>query len=328
MPRLRPIAEKPVPALTPEKMLFEQPDPEAPKTPVEAKEPEVEVKTKEQAQPEQQTEPERPDNDALLKEVEAYRRSEKLNQTRIERMARERDEAVNQARARDEEVAKFRKESAQSQLDMVATALGAATAEAESAERELRSAMESSDYERAAKAQRQIAKAEANIARLEDGKTQLEAQIKAVPERPATQQQQTPQGVQLPPSAMEFLRKHGVERNERVLRKLGVLHEDLLDEGFTAFTPEYFEEIESRANLRPKTEDADDETPPPPPRKAAQVSAPVTRTVPGTPRRGDTKLTPEEREIAKSAGITETEYARQKQKLAQMRANGQYGDQQ
>jgi hypothetical protein len=65
------------------------------------------------------------------------------------------------------------------------------------------------------------------------------------------------------------------------------------------------------------------------PDPASYVSAPVSRGVPS----GETgyrparqiKLTPQEQEYARVAGVSDVEYARQKQRLAQLRASGQYG---
>ena len=64
--------------------------------------------------------------------------------------------------------------------------------------------------------------------------------------------------------------------------------------------------------------------------RASIVSAPVSR---GTPS-GETglrptrqvRLTAEEQEYARVAGVSDVEYARQKQKLAQAKANGDYGE--
>jgi hypothetical protein len=64
-------------------------------------------------------------------------------------------------------------------------------------------------------------------------------------------------------------------------------------------------------------------------RSAAIVSAPVSReTQTSTGQRASSKvrLSPEEQEFAKIAGITDVEYAKQKQKLAQHKMNGDYGE--
>jgi hypothetical protein len=81
-------------------------------------------------------------------------------------------------------------------------------------------------------------------------------------------------------------------------------------------TPEYFRPSPQPAPSRPDP--------------SAYVSAPVSRGVPS----GETgyrparqiKLTPQEQEYARVAGISDVEYARQKQKLAQAKLAGDYGE--
>jgi hypothetical protein len=65
------------------------------------------------------------------------------------------------------------------------------------------------------------------------------------------------------------------------------------------------------------------------PDRAAMYSAPVSRREAGSPREqspSSMKLSPAEVEIAKASGISDVEYARQKQKLAQAKASGEYGE--
>ena len=60
------------------------------------------------------------------------------------------------------------------------------------------------------------------------------------------------------------------------------------------------------------------------------MSAPVTRQAPGSSgnsNSGRITLTLAQKEAAKTAGITEVEYAKGVQRLAQEKANGNYGGQ-
>ena len=74
-------------------------------------------------------------------------------------------------------------------------------------------------------------------------------------------------------------------------------------------------------------------TPEPPPRPSSgPYPAPVSRDRPDAHRRlprakRSVKLTPQEVEMARVAGISVEEYARQKQKLQAMRATGEYSEQ-
>jgi len=70
--------------------------------------------------------------------------------------------------------------------------------------------------------------------------------------------------------------------------------------------------------------------PPAPPDQSSFYSAPVSREVPsGSGQRQSTTrftLTREEREYARIAGINDVEYFKQKQRLAEMKANGDYSE--
>jgi len=111
-----------------------------------------------------------------------------------------------------------------------------------------------------------------------------------------------------------------------------------LDAGFTDTSPDYFRHMDTMlealqaqhpthviehmhaltAQHRPPE--------PPEPKPARYVSAPVSRdpSYGGSPNR--IRLTGEQRELAKLAGISETEYANQLMKLNEMKANGDYSE--
>jgi hypothetical protein len=78
------------------------------------------------------------------------------------------------------------------------------------------------------------------------------------------------------------------------------------------------------SRFRPLPESTDED------RRSAFVSAPVSREVPsasGSRGSRQIRLSAEEREAAKMAGISEVEYAKQKQRFAEARENeGRYGD--
>jgi hypothetical protein len=130
---------------------------------------------------------------------------------------------------------------------------------------------------------------------------------------------------------------------------LGPIHYEALDSGLIDTSPEYFAYLEQRLADLPKpaaaaatrvTDDmqrlaAQDRATQPPPRQrsyASIVSAPVSREVPstGSGRRQNSSrvvLTPQEQEMARISGVSLETYAREKLRLAQMRADGTYGDQ-
>jgi len=132
----------------------------------------------------------------------------------------------------------------------------------------------------------------------------------------------------------------GAKKNRAAL---GAFHHAALDAGLVDCSPSYFEFLESQlaalhtqpaaALAQELQERAAQPAPEPTPTKTRPmggiVSAPVSRDVPNAMgRRTPAKitLTPAEVDHAKVSGITPEEYARQKLRLAQMRASGEYGE--
>jgi hypothetical protein len=126
---------------------------------------------------------------------------------------------------------------------------------------------------------------------------------------------------------------------------LGVLHHAAINSGLVDCSPGYFDFLEQglatldaqepaknlASEMHQRLQDeARKQPPPPPPRTDASfVSAPVSRNVPsGSGQRFPMKVTlsPEEKDAARMSGISEADYAKQKIKLMQMKANGAYGD--
>jgi phage I-like protein len=123
---------------------------------------------------------------------------------------------------------------------------------------------------------------------------------------------------------------------------LGRFHHEALQAGLVDTSPEYFRFMEDQlAALQaphPATHIADEmqqarqdaSEPPPTPPRPPMVSAPVSRSIPnGSGRRhtpGKITLTAAEVDAARTAGVSVEEYAKQKIRLAEMRASGQYGE--
>lgn len=261
--------------------------------------------------------------DALQKQIEDLKKSEQIQRDRAEQMAREREEARREAERRATELDKFQKEASQSKLDAIGNAIAAAQAEADAAQRDITAAAEIGDFKAQSEAYRKLAKAEANLARLEDGKVALEEAAKAEPvkEKPAVSEDPI-ERTNLPDTAKTWLRAHpDYLTDPRKNAKIQSLHWDIVDEGHAPFSDAYFESMEQHLGLRAKP-DVEVE----PQERKPVVSAPVSRQVPnsqGQRRTGEIRLTPAQREIAKMAGITEAEYAKQLQRLDEAKANGQ-----
>jgi len=262
---------------------------------------------------------------AFQKQIEALKRSEQAAKDRADQAIRDREEALTRAKTREAEVAQLRKTTVESQTEAISSALAAAMADAESAQRDLAAAGEAGDFAAQGVAYRRLAKAEANIARLEDGKAELEERAKA---QPVEQRQQDPiEAMDIPAEAKALLReKPQYLTNPRLNAKMNAIHWDLLDEGYESFSSEYIEEIRTRMESKKasKVEEQEEEVQP---QRRATVSAPVSREAPsssGTDRPGRITLTVQQKEAAKIAGITEVEYAKNLQRLKAEKANGNY----
>lgn len=322
MPRLRPAPKK--------EEEIEEIVPQEPQL-FGAKEPEPEEKT----EPEVKPEPEKQEEDptlALKKQVEELTKSEELQRTRAEQAVRERQEALKWAQEREVEVVKFQKEATQSQYDSIASALAGAQAEAERATQEVEIAGTNQDWKALSEAQRRLARAEARIDKLEDGKFELESRIKVERAKPEPKIEQRPRPQDpldldksnLPDSAKTYLRAHpDLITDPRKNARLQAWHWDAIDAGKDAFSKEYFEFIDEKRD--PKKIEPE----PQQQQRTNIVSAPVSREVPsgGTGSRqgyGKITLTAEQKDSARIAGVTETEYAKQLIRLNELKANGQY----
>lgn len=316
-------APKPHENAEPEDELFEAAPPEA-----EVVEP---VKP---AAPPPTPEPPKDDN-ALQKQIEALKKSEAVAKQERDSARQNAEEARKRAIEREVEIAKFQKEATQSKTDSIASGIAAANAEAETAQKDIENAVSIGDVKAQAEAYRRLAKAETALARLEDGKSALEEEAKRIEVAPKPQPpvddpiERILQNANMPTIAKNWLRAHPEYITDaKKNAKINSLHFEVIDEGHEAYSPAYIESMETHLGMRevPKKNEQEipeDETPP---QRSSIVSAPPSREVPTgklPQRKGIANLTPAQREAAKWAGITEVEYAKQLEKMNEMKANGQ-----
>lgn len=286
--------------------------------------------------------PEVTDDNPLQKALQAQQRAEELQRT----AQRERDEAVHQTRQRDEELSRERGERQDAEYNSVLTAIAAEQSSAEKAESDYAAFAAAGDWANAAKAQRVLAAAAARLDRLEDGKQAFESKRKTEPEtRPAPQPQGFEQRIAaLPENAKGWLRKHpefinDTEKN----RKIQAAHGAIVDlDGVEAFSPAYFDALDTRFGFKQAPETNQRHEPEKPKQRSIPMTAPVSRDVPNASgvRTTSTKITlsEEERDIARRSIIDrpdlpkmtdaqkEYAYAKNKQRLMAMKANGTYSE--
>lgn len=325
MPRLRPIkAEQPKPVIQTGTELFEAPDPEQKIDKEDTDgEPEVVVAAESKNEAEAAAE--------LKKQIEALKRSEAEQRQLREQAEQERQQARQEAMARAAEIERFKGEINESRATVFDTGIAKETEAVEAAKRDLGAAHSSGDSEALITAYERLAEAKARLETLKNGKAAIEAEIKEAKSRTETKQTQ-PQDpldkLNLPDIAKRWLRAHPEYLTDnRKNAKIQALHFDIIDEGHAPYSEAYFNSMETHLGMRKppeKKEDNENEE-----ERSSIVSAPVIREAPGSGGQrgsGVIKLTPAQREAAKMAGITETEYAKQLIKLRQEKDAGNYGE--
>jgi len=327
MPRLRQPKESAPKA----SVRFEQEEETKPKDPnapfeQEEEEPEVIVAAEKQA--------EKDASEDLKKQIAALKAAEQQQRERADKAERERQQARQEAAERAAEIEKTRGEVIQTRADVINRAIAAETEAAEAAEREYVAARANGDAEAEVKAQRRLARAEANLANLQNGKAAIEAEIEETKSRPAPKKEEPPQGdgldqTTLPDTAKRWLRAHPEYLTDnRKNAKIQSLHWDVVDEGHAPFSDSYYESLEIHLGIRkaPRKEEPESEEEE---ANSGMVSAPVSREPPasdGSRKPGVVRLSPAQREAAKMAGITEAEYAKQLMRLQAEKDSGNYGE--
>lgn len=282
------------------------------------------------------------DSAALLKQLEDLKRSEEAARTQSAEWERQAREAAQRAQELEQQNSQQQNQQLETEYDSVLNAINAAESEANAAQIAYEKAAEVGDYKAMGDAQRKISRAEARLEGLEQGKYAIESRreaIKAAPPKKETQIQADPfeQAIgQLPEAAKNWLRGHREYMTDsRKNIKIQAAHFDVLDEGVSAYSPEYFESLETKLGLRQKKLTTDDQDQDDPPSRRTPVSAPVSRdpVSPSTGRSTSTSkitLTAEQRQFAHTAlshldpAEAEIEYAKQLMKLRQLKAQGHY----
>lgn len=267
---------------------------------------------------------------AFKKQIEALKESERIHRERAEQAVLEREDAIRRANEREAEVNRLQKTTAESHAETIAAGIAAATAEAEGAQRDIERALELGDHKGHAEAYRKLAKAETSIARLEDGKAELEAQIA---QDKITQEQRVNDPIEnsnVPSHIKSWLRSHPEYiSNPKLNAKIQNLHWVVVDdEGLEPYSREYLKSIEIHLGMREPTKAPEPEDDQVTRGGTNNVSAPVSRESPPSSsgeRPGQVRLTVLQKEAAKIAGITEKDYAENLLKLKAEKLNGNYG---
>jgi DNA repair exonuclease SbcCD ATPase subunit len=277
----------------------------------------------------------------LKQQLADLRKANEEYQARLNQEAQARQAAEQRSNQWGYEAHQHKIRAEDAEYDAILNAIGAAESEAQAAQRDIAAATEAADAKTVAEASRRLARAEGRLSQLEDGKIAIErakteaaARAKNAPVQQPRQQQPTVEQYidalpNLLPSQRAWLKEHpdSLTDNKKNIR-LQNAHIEAEDQGLQPGTNKYFQFMEERLGYRKATtqEEEDDVDDANDRRVAAQVSAPPSRsaTSPSTGRQSSTRitLTPEQREAARNSGVDEITYAKNLQKMQDMKAQG------
>lgn len=243
-----------------------------------------------------------------------------------EASAKRLQEAERAIREAHDRAVKAEQETVETKRDVVSNVIDKLAMEKDAAKRDLKAAYESGDYEKVAEAQERLSITAARIVEAEKGRLALDEEIKS-PKQPLAQpiQQDPLQDI------IAQLEKGGAHRSAAWIRahpeyaapgdlndQMTKAHWFALSEGHAPETDGYFEVINQRLGLDGQGRDQR-EQPSPKPAARAPVSAPVSRDVTTSARRGGPQrvtLSPDEVAAARAMGMSPQDYAKELVELA------------
>ena len=245
-----------------------------------------------------------------------------------ERMAR--SEAERQARQAQQQVHQANNEVHDSNLQLVRNAIETVKGTSEHLKRAYAEALSVGDYGKSAEIQEAMSINSARLMELERGRVAMEnAPPQAAPQ--AAQQQRANDPVeslasQLSPKSADWVRKNPqCVTDPRLYQKMVAAHNLAVADGYSPDTDDYFGFIEDTlkinrrqapARVEAETDDPLSSASAPAQRRSAPPAAPVTRAGTANGQRPDVvRLSRAEAETARDLGMTEQEYARNKQLL-------------
>jgi len=291
--------------------------------------------------PEPAPAPQPPGDDALVRAAEATRRAEELQRQNAELMRRDRE--------REGQLAREQTGREEAEYNSVLTAIAAQQGSLAKAKADYAASASAGDWEAAAEAQDAMTAARTELVDLERGKQSFESRRAEPPQKtppaPAAAApldfEQKVSSLGVPDSAKSWLRQHPELVNDNAKNEeLGAAHLYLTKaKKIEPFSQAYFDALDTEFGFKAAPAAAPEPEPQPQPqpqRRSIPMTAPVSRDVPTASgqRQPSSKvtLTAEERQIARTSFTAsdmtneqkELLYARNKQKLAQQRANGAY----
>lgn len=256
----------------------------------------------------------------LQDQLEAAKRATQAAQEQAERERKARTEAERTAAERTREVEQARSRAADTESDMIDSGLASAQRDMDAAKAAVRTAFEAGDPAALAEAQAKVGRAAADIRDFERAAAELaDRKERSKQEEPPRQERQLSpeEAIDANPGLMPAERTWLKEHMDAVLdqarnNELGVAYNRATKKGLVRGSPEYFKFIdEFMGYAKPAQSENEDES---------IVSAPVSRenrTPSGQVSGSRIILTPEQREFARTMGLSDVQYAQQVRALQQ-----------
>lgn len=254
---------------------------------------------------------------SLQDQLEAAKAATKLAEENAERERTKAREAERKAQEEARKAVEAQKQVASAEDDAVTSGLARAQQERDAAKASVKMAFETGNADQLADAQERLGRAAADIrmyeraaAELADRKEETERQPVQTAERQLSPEEAIDANAGLMPAEKVWLKGHmdsvlDQSRNQ----ELGVAYTRATKQGLVRGSPEYFSFIEEFMGYKQPASKTD-------PEDNVTVAAPVSRNERGNDgqisNNGRVMLTPEERDIARSMGVSDIEYARQK----------------
>lgn len=232
----------------------------------------------------------------------------------------QRVEAEKQAYEAKITATKAKAEVSDAQYQMVKSAIKTVQTRAEQLKTAYAEALTVGDHNRAAETQQALSMAANQLSQLEQGKKAMKKQLKAAkkaaerlppaPQHAVDMVEQLAAQVSAPSAAWLRDNRDNLP-DERAVRRMFRAHEDAIDDGIKADTPEYFSFIEGRLGIRRDEEPTADNplsSASQPKRSVPPPPAPASRAAPSRP--GTVRLSADQAEMARSMGMTPEEYAK------------------
>lgn len=267
-------------------------------------------------QPARKEQPDADEGEKVLKQqLEAAQKAREAaeRQTAEERTARAKVER---------DLVAARAQSATNESDAIASGLAAAQAERDAAKAAVKQAFEAGDADKLAEAQERLGRSAADIREYERAQV-LSTQARERERNQPRQEQQRPADInqvidqmQLLPQERDWLKSHPEALMDKSRNtELDAAYIKATRKGLARGTDAYFQFIEKEMGYeQPEQPDGEDEG-------TTIVAAPVSRetrsSVSGQPQGNKITLSPEQREFARTMGLSDVQYARQVAALQQ-----------